>query len=94
MTDNVQVAAYDEMIDALSRFDRRTAEIGEYLGRSAQTAKSALNNDAASCLLERRVTAIGSKMLLVMDRSKALRNAMEETRDALIRLRQRTNEEA
>ena len=93
MANNVEVAAYDAMIDALSRFERRTTEIGEFLGNSALTAKAVLNGDMAACLLENKVTAIGSKLLLVLDQSKALRKAMENTRDALIRIRQRAGTE-
>lgn len=93
MANNVEVAAYDAMIDALSRFRRRTNEIGEFLGNSARIAKTALNGDNASCLLENKVTAIGSKLLAVTQQSEKLREAMENTREALIRIRRHAETE-
>lgn len=90
---NVEVAAYDAMIDALNRFERRTTEIGAFLGNSARMAKEVLNGDMAACLLENKVTAIGSKMLLVMEQSSELRKAMVNTRDALIRIRRHAETE-
>lgn len=93
MSTNVSIAAYDAMIDALLQFEKRSLDIQAYLQKSAEVAKAALDGDDASVALETKVTRICTKMDETLERARRMNSAMQQTRDALIRLRSSAGEE-
>ncbi len=86
MPENTTIKAYDELINAVSVFQKRNLEMQLQLDRCSNTAIKAMNGDTTSEELADFIKKITSKMDEIDMKATALKKGLENTRDDLERV--------
>lgn len=92
MANNVEIEAYERLIEAVCVFINRNEQIQDDLNDNARHLCMAMANDAPSIVLAARFREITKKMDEVNIKANRLKRGLENTRDALLELRAQENE--
>lgn len=94
MSEVVNTAAYERMIDALRTFEKHTLQITLDVANMTKVVKPAADSGDQVCLnLTNKMGKVTNRMCDVAEKAEKMRRAMEETLEQLKKLERESQEE-
>ena len=94
MSELVNAAAYERMIDALSAFEKNTLQITLDVANMTKVVKPAADQGDQVCLnMTNKMTKVINGMCAVAEKAEKMRLAMEETLEELKKLKRKEQED-
>lgn len=94
MSELVNAAAYERMIDALRAFEKNTLEITLDVANMTKVVKPAADQGDQVCLnMTNKMTKVINGMCAVAEKAEKMRLAMEETLEELKKLERKEQED-
>ena len=94
MSELVNAAAYERMIDALSAFEKNTLQITLDVDNMTKVVKPAADQGDQVCLnMTNKMTKVINGMCAVAEKAEKMRLAMEETLEELKKLKRKEQED-